>query len=177
MLASVASMIDQFNMKNISLLKELGYGVDVACNFEIGSTSSQERVLVFKEELKELGVGVIHLPIPRKISAIGDIYKSYKMVKKLVEKEEYQIVHCHSPIGGVITRLACRKQRKKGLKVIYTAHGFHFFSGAPWKNWLVFYPIEKWMARYTDVLITICKEDFNRARSKMQAKKLYILQG
>lgn len=177
MLASVASMIDQFNMKNISLLKDLGYEVDVAGNFETGSTSSNERVLAFKEELKGQGVRSIQLPIPRKISAIGDILQSYKMVKKLVETEEYQIVHCHSPIGGVITRLACRKQRKKGLKVIYTAHGFHFFTGASWKNWLVFYPIEKWMARYTDVLITICKEDFNRARNKMSAKKIIYSPG
>ena len=177
MLASVASMIAQFNMKNISLLKDLGYEVDVACNFETGSTSTKERVLAFKQELNEQGIETIQLPIPRKISAIRDIYRSYKMVKKLVEKKEYQIVHCHSPIGGVITRLACRKQRKKGLHVIYTAHGFHFFTGASWKNWLVFYPIEKWMARYTDVLVTICKEDFIRAKEKMATKKIIYSPG
>ena len=164
MLASVASMIDQFNMENIGLLQSMGYQVDVACNFLHGSTSSKERVEAFQKELSEKQIRSIYVPIPRKISAWKDIVESYRQVKKLVEEEEYQLVHCHSPIGGAIARLACRKQRKKGLRVIYTAHGFHFYTGAPKKNWMIFYPIEKWLSKYTDVLITICKEDYNRAK-------------
>lgn len=177
MLASVASMIDQFNMDNIALLEELGYQVDVCCNFDFGSTSSKERVDAFRKELEERGIGVYSVAIPRKISAVRDIVASYQQVKRLVETQEYDLVHCHSPIGGVIARLACRKQRRKGLRVIYTAHGFHFFTGASWVNWMIFYPIEKLMARYTDVLITICQEDYQRAKRCMRAKKLVYTPG
>lgn len=177
MLASVASMIDQFNMENIALLQAMGYEVDVACNFSQGSTSSKERVEAFQKELSKKQIRSIFVPIPRKISAIKEIFSSYCQVKKLVEQEEYQLVHCHSPIGGAIARLACRKQRKKGLRVIYTAHGFHFYTGAPKKNWMIFYPIEKWLSKYTDVLITICKEDYGRARKCMNAKKIVYIPG
>ena len=166
MLASVASMLDQFNRNNIALMEKLGYQVDIACNFEEGNTSSEEQVTAFRNQMEEEGIETVQIPIPRKISAIGRIIKSYQMVKKLVEENQYDIVHCHSPIGGVITRLACRKQRKKGLRVIYTAHGFHFYNGAPKKNWLVFYNIERLLARYTDVLITICQEDYELAKRK-----------
>ncbi|MBQ5558505.1 MAG: glycosyltransferase family 4 protein [Lachnospiraceae bacterium] len=177
MLASVASMIDQFNMENIGILEELGYQVDVCCNFEFGSTSSKERVNEFKNELKQRNIGTYSVAIPRKISAVKDIVKAYHQVKELIEKNQYDIVHCHSPIGGVIARLACKKQRKKGLRVIYTAHGFHFFHGAPFRNWMIFYPIEKWMSRYTDVLITICKEDFKLAKKRMKAKEVVYSPG
>lgn len=166
MLASVASMLDQFNRENIALLQSMGYEIDIACNFEKGNTSSDEQVEAFRREMEEKGVRTLQVPIPRKISAIRDIKKSYHQVKALVKKEQYDLVHCHSPIGGVIARMACKQQRKKGLKMIYTAHGFHFFKGAPISNWLIFYPIEKMLGRYTDVLITICKEDYERAKKK-----------
>ena len=177
MVASVASMIDQFNRENISLLQTMGYEVDVACNFEVGNTSSEERVKRFRQELQKQEVGTFQLPIPRKILAFSDMIQSYKQLKKMVEEKQYTLVHCHSPIGSVIARLACRKQRKKGLKLIYTAHGFHFFTGAPKKNWLIFYPIEKIFARYTDILITICSEDYQRARKKKLGKNIVYSPG
>lgn len=77
----------------------------------------------------------------------------------------------------MIARLACRKVRKQGTRVFYTAHGFHFFKGAPLKNWLMYYPIEKICARLTDVLITINKEDYALAQKKMHAKKVYYVPG
>lgn len=177
MLASVASMIDQFNRNNIALLEEMGYEVDVACNFQVGNTSSDTQVSRFKNELVENGNKVIDIPIPRQPLAVKDIVKSYKMVKKLVKQREYDLVHCHSPIGGAIARLACKDQRKKGLKVIYTAHGFHFFTGAPKKNWIIFYPIEKYLGRYTDCLITICEEDYTRAKKKKIGKEVVYSPG
>lgn len=177
MVASVASMIDQFNRENISLLQTMGYEVDVACNFEVGNTSSEERVKRFRQELQKQEVGTFQLPIPRKILAFSDMIQAYKQLKKMVEEKQYTLVHCHSPIGSVIARLACRKQRKKGLKLIYTAHGFHFFTGAPKKNWLIFYPIEKLFARYTDILITICSEDYQRARKKKLGKNIVYSPG
>jgi len=164
MMSSVASMIDLFNMDNIEILKGLGYEVEVASNFEYGSITSQERVDEFKEELINDNFKVHHIPVPRSVFAISDIIKSYKTMKKLCDNNNYEIVHCHSPIGGIIARLACRKARKKVTKVVYTAHGFHFFKGAPLKNWLIYYTAEKITAKFTDSLITINKEDYENAQ-------------
>ena len=94
-----------------------------------------------------------------------------KQLKSLVENGGYDIVHCHTPIAAMCTRLACRKQRKRGTKVVYTAHGFHFFKGAPLQNWVLYYPIEKICSHFTDALITINHEDYNLAQNKMKAKQ------
>ena len=103
--------------------------------------------------------------------------KAYKKLKALVKEEKFDIVHCNTPVGGVLTRLACRKLRKTGTKVIYTAHGFHFYKGAPLKNWLLYYPVEWICAFWTDVLITINKEDYARAKKRMHAKRVEYIPG
>ncbi|MBM7709061.1 glycosyltransferase family 4 protein [Enterococcus lemanii] len=175
--ASVASMIDQFNMRNISILQELGYEVDVACNFETGSSTSEKQVKRLIEELKEKNIGMYHIPIPRKLTTLNDLIKSFKETKKVSKTKKYDIVHCHSPIGGVIARQIFKDFRKKGTRVIYTAHGFHFFKGAPLKNWLIYYPIEKWYSKYTDTLITINKEDKKIAKEKLSSKNLEYIPG
>ena len=172
--ASVASMIDLFNMDNIHILQEAGYEVHVASNFAFGSITSPERVEAFRKELLDAGISVHHMPIPRSIKAIKYILESYRQMKRLMETEEYHIVHTQSPIGGVITRLAAGKSREKGTRVIYTAHGFHFFCGASKLNWLFFYPIEKFFSGYTDVLITINKEDYDRANTFHAGEVCYV---
>lgn len=176
MLSSVASMIDQFNMENIKILKNLGYEVHVLANFSFGNTTSDERTKEFKKELEDMGIKVYNVPIPRKITAIKEMVSSYKKIKEICKENKYDILHCHSPIGGVLARLAFKEFRKIGGKLIYTAHGFHFFKGAPIKNWLIFYPIEKFCSRYTDYLITINKEDYKRAQ-KFKAKEVKYIPG
>lgn len=176
-LASVASMIEQFNMENIKLLQELGYEVDVVTNFENGSTISKERISILRQTLESMNVCAVHVPIPRSITNIKDILQSYRIVKKMCSDRHYSIVHCHSPIGGVIARLAARDSRKNGCKVIYTAHGFHFYKGAPKKNWMMFYPIEKICSLWTDVLVTINREDYQFAQKHMHAKKVEYVPG
>lgn len=99
-----------------------------------------------------------------------------KQLRKLVAAGGYDIVHCHTPIAAACARLACIGARKRGTRVIYTAHGFHFYKGASRKNWLIFYPIE-WLCSFmTDVLITINQEDYRRAQ-KMGAKRVVYVPG
>lgn len=93
-----------------------------------------------------------------------DNFEAYYRLKRIIELENYDVVHCNTPMGGIVTRLAARNASKRGTKVFYTAHGFHFYKGAPRKNWLLFYPVEKYFARYTDKLITITSEDAQFAR-------------
>lgn len=175
-LASVASMIDQFNMPNIKILQSLGYQVDVAADFTNPGTITLERAENLKKRLADLNVRVFDIAIPRTLNP-NAIISAYKEVKELIDRENYNLLHCHSPIGGVIARQAAQEKRKSGLKVIYTAHGFHFYDGAPLKNWVMFYPIEKYYSRYTDVLITINREDYNRAYKEFQAKETVYVPG
>ncbi len=178
MYASVASMIQQFNMGNIRLLLSIGYEVDVACNMLHGSSISAERIAAMEQELEEMGVKTYHIPIPRKITALGDIFRSLKETRRLMNEREYSIIHCHSPIGGMICRIAHRVSRGyKKAKMLYTAHGFHFFKGAPKINWLLFYPVEKLCSRFTDILLTINGEDYERATTKFHAKKTVKVHG
>ena len=171
MFASVASMIQQFNMENIRLLLDLGYTVDVACNMEHGSTITAEKIAAMKQQLADMGVEVIHIPVPRKITAIGDIWKATQLTKSLMDHRSYDLIHCHSPIGGMICRLANRMSNHyRSTRMIYTAHGFHFFHGAPLLNWLLFYPAEAFCAFFTDTLITINREDYAAAQ-KFKLKK------
>lgn len=177
-LASVASMIDQFNMQNIQLLLNNGYKVDVACNCEEGNTISDERVQDLIQRLAEKNVCVNHVPIPRKITDIKRIITSLSQVKNMCIENRYALVHCHSPIGSVVARLASRGSRRKyGTKIIYTVHGFHFYKGAPIQNWLIFYPIEKFCSRITDTIITINKEDFEFAEKRMKSKRVEYIPG
>lgn len=171
MLASVASMIDQFNMVNIDILQKQGYEVHVAANFKYGNTCSQQRIEEFKKELSELGITYYHIDFARNITKIFTNIKAYKQIKNLMATNKYEFVHCHSPIGGACGRLAAHWTK---TKVIYTAHGFHFYKGAPLINWLLYYPVEQFLARYTDVLITINKEDYQRAQKFKAGKVVYV---
>ena len=174
MLASVASMIDQFNMPNIVLLQKLGYEVDVACNFIEGNTCSDERVAELKQKLQDMHVHCYQIDFARNIKHMGQNMKALWQVEGLMKQNTYEFCHCHSPIGGVVARIAGHRTR---TKVIYTAHGFHFYQGAPVMNWLVYYPVEKMLSRWTDVLITINHEDYKLAKKKFKMKKLTYVPG
>ncbi len=177
-LASVASMIDQFNMQNIQLLLDNGYQVDVVCNCRVGNTISDDRVQELIRRLADKDVSVIHVPIPREITDIKGILNSLRQVKKMCNDNHYTLLHCHSPIGSVVARLAAKKSRTMyGTRVIYTAHGFHFYKGAPKQNWVLFYPIERLCSRLTDVLITINKEDYFFAQKHMKAGNVEYIPG
>lgn len=104
--------------------------------------------------------------------------KAFLHLRKIIRNQQFKLIHCHTPTASVITRLAAIAERKNGTKVYYTAHGFHFFKSAPQKNWLVFYPIEKVLARFTDVIITINKEDFEFAKSRFdKLAKVFFCNG
>jgi len=173
MVASVASMIDQFNMSNIGILKKMGYEVHVAANFESGNTSSKQRVETFKQELQGRNIPFFQINFSRSIADIRSNLNAFQQLKELLLEHKYQFLHCHSPIGGVCARIAGHQTQ---TPVIYTAHGFHFYRGGPIQNWLFYYPVERYLSKYTDVLITINKEDYRLAQS-MNAKKTSYIPG
>ena len=173
-LATTAYMIERFNMINIKLLQEMGYTVDVACNFEYGNPMSKESLEGFRKKLKALGVEAIQLPVNRRIYDICGNGGALLKTIKLMRMRHYSFVHCHTPVGSVIARAAAGLT---GTRAIYTAHGFHFFDGAPRINWLLYYPVEKLLSYLTDVLITINREDYERARACFGMKRLEYVPG
>ena len=149
----------------------------MASNFHTSEDiNSQEKISAFIEEMHRDGVHIEQVDFTRKLSNIRGHIKSYNQVRKLLTRH-FDIVHCHAPFCAAITRICAKKYRKSGTKVFYTAHGFHFYDGAPIKNCLIFYPIEKHYSRYTDVLITINKEDYKRASERFHAKKVVYIPG
>ncbi|MBQ6625181.1 MAG: glycosyltransferase family 4 protein [Clostridia bacterium] len=160
----------------------------------VGSTMGffYEHFRMFIKEGHEIEIACGNAkPISEKIASLGlpshtiafsrspfskDNLKAYKQLRELIENGNYDIVHCHTPNASVITRLVCRKLRKKnGLKVFYTAHGFHFYKGATKLNWLLYYPIENFCSRFTDKLITINTEDYKLAKKKFKAKEVHLV--
>lgn len=162
--ATVSNTINAFLIPHIKFLIEKGHQVDIACSI------NQE----LKDELMRLNVKVFNIPFSRKPYNFINL-KAYTSLKKVITENGYEIIHSHTPIASFICRLITR--RSKSIKRIYTAHGFHFYKGAPIINWIIYYPIEKYLSKYTDVLITINKEDYERASKKMQAKKTVLING
>lgn len=154
--ATVQSHICQFHLPIMDMLQQNGYEVHVAARNNLAEKNGLSMKYADK---------VFDIPFERSPFNTKNI-GAYKQLKKIMKDEKYNIVHCHTPVGGILARLAGRKFRKDGLRMIYTAHGFHFYDGAPKKNWIIYYPIEKFMSRYTDDLITITEEDYKLAKEK-----------
>ncbi len=137
--ATVDSHILQFHLPFLKYFKECGYEVHVA-------TNGKETIPYCDKKIK--------IPFERNPLKLNNL-KAIHELKKTIEQEKYEIIHTHTPMGSVVTRFAAKKARKKDhTRVLYTAHGFHFFQGAPLKNWLIFYPVEKYLSKYTDTIIT-----------------------
>lgn len=166
--ATARSHIGQFHMPFIRELQKRGFTVDAAYK----DNSADKPGL----DLSDID-HVFEVPFSRSPYSFSNI-KAFFELKKIIKNGGYDVVHCHTPMGAVVTRLAAKGMRKKGLKVIYTAHGFHFYKGAPRMNWLFFYPVEKYLAKFTDALITINEEDYNCAEhGDFSAGKIYKTHG
>lgn len=155
-----------FFTSHIKMLLDKGHRVDIATN---------EKNSKVPECYHKWGCSVFQIETSR--SPMSDENrKAFRELKQLVTEGKFDVIHCHTPVASVLTRLAARKARKQGTKVIYTAHGFHFYKGAPLVNWLLYYPTERFCAHFTDALITINHEDYERAKG-FAAKKVYYVPG
>ena len=112
------------------------------------------------------------VPIERNPFSFSN-FKALKMLKKICKENQYDIIHCHTPVGGVLGRMVGHVCKK--TKVIYTAHGFHFYKGSPLIDWLLWYPIEKHFSKKTDCIVTINQQDYELAKKKFKTDVIYIL--
>ena len=160
----VKTHIMEFHIPYLKMLKEMGWETAVAARNDYENPADCE--IPYCDTFYDI-------PFERNPLKPGNI-KAYKQLKEVIDEGNYDIIHCHTPVGALLTRLAARDARERGSKVFYTAHGFHFYKGAPLINWLVYYPVEKFLARLTDVLITITKEDYRRAKDFGAGRVKYV---
>lgn len=168
LVTTVSGFVPQFEMNNVRLLQEKGYEVHYAANFDMPSYGDNN------DRLEGTGIRCHQLRFarepwkPQNMSAVREL-------TALIRREDFSLLHCHTPMGAACARVAAARA---GLyNVIYTAHGFHFFTGAPKKNWLIYYPVEKLLSRVTDSLLLINREDYERARQHFYARHTDLLPG
>jgi glycosyltransferase involved in cell wall biosynthesis len=162
-ISNVTNRISNFSIPSIFAAQELGYQFHMATNLPN-----------FNDDSSKYNVILHHIDIDRNPLSIKNI-KAYRQMLSLIRRENFDVIHCNTPAGGVLGRLC--GWRANTPKIIYTAHGFHFYKGAPLINWLLYYPIERWLANYTDAIITINKEDYRRAKEfylHKQSKVYYV---
>lgn len=167
LVTSTDLMMVQFLVPHIKYLCSNGYRVDVLCS-NVGG-----RVCEVKEELKDYAENFFEVSLQRSPLSIKNL-SGYFEVKRIVNKNQYDFIWTNEPVMGVVTRLAAKRSRQRGTKVMYMVHGFHFYNGAPKANWMIFYSIEKMMAKYCDIITTINNEDFEMAKQFKAHDAKYI---
>ena len=148
--------INRLWMSALQAGNALGYEVHLACNMD------EIDPIGWQEDCKKYSVICHHIDFDRNPLSPKNI-KAYRQLKLFLKENPMDFIHCNTPVGGLLGRI-CAKQAGN-IPVLYQAHGFHFWKGAPLKNWLLYYPVEKLMARWTDVLLTINQEDYERAKT------------
>jgi len=164
-ISNISKRITNFSIPSIIAGQRLGYDFHMAANYS-----------GFKDDASKYNVTIHHIDLARNPFSLKNV-RAYIQMLDLIKKEKFNVIHCNTPIGGVLGRL-CGK-RAKVQKIIYTAHGFHFYKGAPLLNRTVYKWAEMWLARYTDVIITINQEDYNAAQKfKLRNNgKVYYIPG
>ncbi|MBS6180964.1 MAG: glycosyltransferase [Erysipelotrichaceae bacterium] len=167
---ALARFVASFLTHDIELLQSMGYEVHCAANInhpgaEIMENYFKEHQVVFHQ---------VNFSSYKPISM--DTIGAYMELKKVVKEIKFDVVHCHTPIAGAVTRLICQNKRKNGMKVIYTTHGFYFHSGSSKKSWLIYRTIEDWMSYFSDAIITINQEDFCNAKN-MHCRNVFHING
>ncbi|MDC7230361.1 MAG: glycosyltransferase family 4 protein [Sphaerochaetaceae bacterium] len=151
-LAEAPILVSNFVYPNSMVLRDMG----------IEQYMGISRKYATSIECTNAPIKFLNIPIFRNIFDVKNILIAYKIINRHIKELQIEYIHCNTPIGGFLGRV-CGK-RCKVKKVVYTAHGFHFYKGAPLINWLVFYPIERFLARWTDALLIMNEEDFRRAK-------------
>lgn len=162
----VSGFVPQFEMNNVRILQELGYEVHYASNYNTPSYGTDNSRLD--------GTGIVRHQIDfvRSPFSFRANRKAYTQLKQLMLEIPFELVHCHTPMGGALARIVAKATNTGPL--IYTVHGFHFYKGAPLLNWLIYYPAERYLSRFTDLLVTINQEDYHRAKSFHAGELQYI---
>ena len=158
--AHLQSHLRNFHYWYLKHLKDNGFQVYVATHIDN------------EEELSFLN-GYFDIRFERNPLKLANISAYFKL-RNLIKNGNFDIVHCHTPVAGILTRFAARKHCQC---VFYTAHGFHFYHGAPLINWMIYFPIE-WVASFfTTVLFTMNQEDYQSAKRFFHHPQIEYIHG
>ncbi len=171
-LSTTSDFLRKFEMENVRILKDMGYTVHYAANMKEPPYLSEEK------RLWDMGLILHPIDIARSPFMIADNLKALGQLLSIIRKNAIRLIHCHTPVGGVLGRLAGNISPQKPV-VIYTAHGFHFYQGAPLFHRLIYRQVEKMLSPLTDILIVINREDMQSAKTFRLKKegKLYRIPG
>lgn len=150
-------MAIQFLVPHVKYLSQHGFSVELACSDVGGRLEDLHQALD--------GIAPIHVVRLVRSPFSAENRKGYGDLKKIIDGSRWDVIWTNEPVMGVMTRLAARGARKRGTKVVYMVHGFHFYKGAPLQNWLLYYPVEKYCSRLCDMIVTINEEDYQRAKT------------
>lgn len=167
-ITTIGGFLQQFEMNDVKILQEKNYQIHYASNFEN---------LVYETDLNNLkkqGIILHHICIQKSPLHIWKNCRAFVKLCRIVKEEKIDVIHCHNPMGGVLGRLVAVWCKKARLYVIYTAHGLHFYKGAPLLNWLLYFPVEYLLAKCTDFLITINGEDYTRVQRFAKRKNICL---
>lgn len=159
LITSTDLMMLQFLLPHVHHLRERGFDVEVACS-NVGNRFHEVREAVGENKAYQVRLQ----RSPAKLSN----FKGLSDLRRIIQNGAYDVIWTNEPVMGIMTRIAAKKARKRGTKVMYMAHGFHFYKGAPKKNWLIYYPIEKHFAKRCDTVVTITEEDYRLASKKFK---------
>ena len=158
LITSTELMMIQFLVPHVKYLSENGFDVEIACS-EVGGRMAEVRNVLGGT------VKAIHTLRLERSPLSPRNFLGYQDLRRLLAENHYDMIWTNEPVMGVVTRLAANQYRRNGTKVIYMCHGFHFYKGASLPNWLIFYPIERFMSRFCDMIVTINHEDEARAKT------------
>ncbi len=162
--ATVFSHICEFHLPFMEIFKQRGYEVHVAGKDNLAEKDG--RKLQFTD--KAFDIPFTRSPLTK------DNFRAFQILKKIIKEEKYDLIICNTPVGGLLSRLAAWRMRRRGTKVVYIVHGFHFYKGAPLLNWLVYYTLEKIQSFVSDKIITINNEDYLFAQKHFSCPLAHI---
>lgn len=145
--------IEKHCIEIIKWLKEKGYEIHIASDEEKNTQYSDKHF---------------------NLKFLKNKIKSYKLLKEIIEENNYDFIQCYTFWGAVLTRLAAKKTK---TKVIYISERFQFYKGSKLKKWIINYPIEKYLTKYTDTLITTNERDYILAKNKFKSCKIKYING
>lgn len=168
-IATISGFLPQFEKNDVHILESMGCEIHYASNFN-------HPVYTFNEkDLTDQGIIMHQIDIAKSPAKLLANLKAIRQLKRVIDENEIDMIHCHNPMGGVDGRIAAKLSKRKPY-VIYTAHGFHFYKGASLIHWMAFYPVERFLSRYTDRIVTINREDYERAEKFPHRKNGYPVQ-
>lgn len=165
LLAPMVSVHERFNIANISVLKQIGVEIHLAANF-----SMDKHCVEYAKIISRQGIVIHDIPFAR--ASLKNNFNCIAQIRKLLVTEKFDLVHCHTETGGILTRISSGVAPES--KYIYTPHGMSFYKGSSIKSQMVYRPIEKWICSRMDINIAMNAEELEVLKGWNASKAFFV---